>query len=198
MATAAAPKEEAAATLAVAETAEASAREQAAVLDTQQARLGAEPATAQAELQTLLVTPAGSDSASAAQTAIDAATACRGTRYAWGGGGTKGPGWGWGIDLGVWGFDCSGLTQYAYAQAGISIPRNSRRQYSALPKVTSDDLRPGDLVFWAKDTSNPDTIHPVAIWLGGDSIIEAPQSGSVVKVSDMRWRGYIGAVRPTA
>jgi hypothetical protein len=38
----------------------------------------------------------------------------------------------------------------------------------------------------------------VAIWLGGDQILEAPQSGSVVKVSSMRWKGYIGAVRPSA
>jgi cell wall-associated NlpC family hydrolase len=143
-------------------------------------------------------TPAGAGSASAAQTAIDAAMAHLGTRYAWGGGGTRGPGWGWGVDLGVWGFDCSGLTQYAYAQAGISIPRNSRWQYSALPKVSSDDLRPGDLVFWATNTSDADTIHHVAIWLGGDRILEAPQSNSVVKVSDMRWRGYIGAARPSA
>ncbi|TFV65562.1 UNVERIFIED_ORG: hydrolase [Bacillus sp. AZ43] len=142
--------------------------------------------------------PAGAGDSSAARTAIDAAMAYRGTRYAWGGGGTNGPGWGWGVDLGVWGFDCSGLTQYAYAQAGISIPRNSRAQYASLPKVSSDDLRPGDLVFWATDTSAPGTIHHVAIWLGGDQILEAPQSGSVVKVSSMRWRGYIGAVRPSA
>ncbi|SOD98805.1 C40 family peptidase [Blastococcus haudaquaticus] len=143
-------------------------------------------------------TPAGAGNASAAQTAIAAAAAYKGTPYAWGGGGTNGPGWGWGVDEGVHGFDCSGLTQYAYAEAGISIPRNSRAQYSALPKVSSSDLRPGDLVFWATDTSDADTIHHVAIWLGNDRILEAPQSGSVVKESAMRWRGYIGAGRPTA
>ena len=141
--------------------------------------------------------PAGGGNSSAAQIAIAAAAAQRGMPYAWGGGGTTGPGWGWGIDDGVRGFDCSGLTQYAYAEAGISIPRNSRAQYSALPKVSSDDLRPGDLVFWATDTSDAGTIHHVAIWLGDDRILEAPQSGSVVKESAMRWRGYIGAARPT-
>ncbi|MFD2094283.1 C40 family peptidase [Blastococcus deserti] len=143
-------------------------------------------------------TPAGSGNASAAQKAIDAAMAYRGTPYAWGGGGTRGPGPGQDPDEGVIGFDCSGLTQYAYGQAGIAIPRNSRAQYAALPKVSSEDLRPGDLVFWATDASEPATIHHVAIWLGGDRILEAPQSGSVVKTSDMRWRGYIGAVRPSA
>ena len=141
---------------------------------------------------------AGSGSASAAQTAIAAAKQYLGTSYAWGGGGTYGPGWGWGIDDGVWGFDCSGLTQYAYAQAGISIPRNSRAQYAELPKVSASDLRPGDLVFWATSPSNPATIHHVAIYLGGDQIIEAPQSGDVVKISAMRWYHYAGAVRPSA
>jgi cell wall-associated NlpC family hydrolase len=229
METAAGLQEHAAATLAVAQAAEVSAREQAAALDTQQAQLETELAAAQVQLQSLVGeraaadraaqaarsvvtpppagiapapsgngTPAGSGNASAAQVAIDAAMAYRGTPYAWGGGGTRGPGPGQDPDEGVIGFDCSGLTQYAYGQAGVSIPRNSRAQYAALPKVSSNDLRPGDLVFWATDVSAPGTIHHVAIWLGGDRILEAPQSGSVVKVSDMRWKGYAGAVRPTA
>jgi cell wall-associated NlpC family hydrolase len=226
--TAAGLQEQAAATLAVAQAAEVSAREQAAALDIRQAQLQTELAAAQAELETLVgeraaadrtaqavrpapprpvdVAPApagngnraGGGDASAAQRAIDAAMAYRGLPYAWGGGGSRGPGPGQDPDEGIVGFDCSGLTQYAYAEAGISIPRNSRLQYSALPKVSSADLRPGDLVFWATDTSDPGTIHHVAIWLGGDSILEAPESGSVVKTSAMRWKGYAGAVRPSA
>jgi cell wall-associated NlpC family hydrolase len=143
-------------------------------------------------------TPAGAGSASAAQTAIDAAMRWIGTRYAWGGGSLSGPSLGWGIDDGVVGFDCSGLTRHAYAQAGISIPRNSRAQYAALPKVSRSALQAGDLVFWATDTGNPATIHHVAIYLGGDRMLEAPQSGSTVRVTSMRWSGYIGAVRPSA
>ena len=143
-------------------------------------------------------TPAGEGDSSAAQAAIDAAMAYRGTPYAWGGGGTRGPGPGLDPDEGVIGFDCSSLTQYAYGQAGIGIARNSRAQYASLPKVSTDDLRPGDLVFWATDVSAPDTIHHVAIWLGGDRILEAPESGSVIKMSGMRWKGYAGAVRPSA
>jgi peptidoglycan DL-endopeptidase RipA len=142
--------------------------------------------------------PADAGNASAAQIAIAAAMAYRGTPYAWGGGGTRGPGPGEDPDEGVIGFDCSGLTQYAYAKAGITISRNSRSQYASLPKVSSNDLVPGDLVFWATDVSAPGTIHHVAIWLGGNRILEAPQSGSVVKISDMRWKGYAGAVRPSA
>jgi cell wall-associated NlpC family hydrolase len=143
-------------------------------------------------------TRAGHGNATAAQTAIDAAMAHRGMPYAWGGGGSAGPGPGQKPDLGVIGFDCSGLTQYAYAQAGISIPRNSRAQYSALPKVSSNDLRPGDLVFWANDPSDPQTIHHVALYLGNGRVVQAPESGDVVKESGMWWRGYAGAVRPSA
>jgi peptidoglycan DL-endopeptidase RipA len=143
-------------------------------------------------------TPAGPANSSAAQTAIAAAMTQLGVPYAWGGGGSYGPGPGQAPDLGVIGFDCSGLTQYAYKQAGIGIPRNSRAQYASLPKVDSDDLQPGDLVFWATDPGNPATIHHVAIYLGNGQIVEAPESGDVVKVSSMRWRYYAGAVRPSA
>ncbi|SOC49866.1 Cell wall-associated hydrolase, NlpC family [Blastococcus aggregatus] len=142
--------------------------------------------------------PAGPGSASDAQTAIAAARRYIGTPYAWGGGGRRGPGPGQDPDEGVVGFDCSGLTQYAYGQAGISIPRNSRDQYAASPKVARGSLQPGDLVFWATDPGRPSTIHHVAIYLGGDRIIEAPESGKTVRETAMRWGGYIGAVRPSA
>lgn len=218
-------QEQATAALAVAQTAEISARGQAAALGTQQAQLQTELAAAQQQLTGLIgeraaaartaqvaptpkpatppapsgnTTRAGSGSASAAQTAIDAAMGYLGLPYAWGGGGTRGPGPGMDPDEGIIGFDCSGLTQYAYGQAGISIPRNSRSQYSALPKVSSNDLQAGDLVFWGTDASDPDSITHVAIYLGGSQVVQAPQSGDVVKVSTMWWRNYVGAVRPSA
>jgi cell wall-associated NlpC family hydrolase len=121
-----------------------------------------------------------------------------GTPYAWGGGGTRGPGPGIDPDAGVIGFDCSGLTQYAYGRAGIQIPRNSKAQYAALPKVSSNSLQAGDLVFWGSDAGDPGSITHVALYLGGGRIVQAPQSGDVVKVSDMWWRNYVGAVRPSA
>ena len=136
--------------------------------------------------------------ASAAQRAIDAAKAYLGTPYAWGGGGTRGPGPGQDPDEGIVGFDCSGLTQYAYARAGISIPRNSRSQYAALPKVASSDLQAGDLVFWGTNPSDPNSITHVALYLGNGTVVQAPESGDVVKVSPMWWRGYVGAARPSA
>jgi cell wall-associated NlpC family hydrolase len=105
---------------------------------------------------------------------------------------------GWGIDAGVVGFDCSGLTRYAYAQAGITIQRQSTMQYLTLPHVSGSNLRRGDLVFYAFDTSNPYTIHHVALYLGGGMMIEAPESGMTVHITPMRWTGFIGGARPSA
>jgi cell wall-associated NlpC family hydrolase len=143
-------------------------------------------------------THAGAGSSSASQTAIDAALDYLGTPYSWGGGGKNGPSEGWAQGAGIVGFDCSGLTQYAYAQADISIPRNSRAQYSALPKVAASDLQAGDLVFWATNPSKPSTIYHVALYMGDDQVVQAPRTGDVVKVSNMWWGGYAGAVRPSA
>jgi cell wall-associated NlpC family hydrolase len=143
-------------------------------------------------------TTAGSGSSSAVETAIAAAREYLGTTYAWGGGSLRGPSVGWGIDAGIVGFDCSGLTRYAYAQAGITIPRNSSAQYLALPEVSRSDLQRGDLVFWATNTRSASTIHHVAIYLGNGQILEAPESGSVVRVTSMRWSGFIGGARPSA
>jgi cell wall-associated NlpC family hydrolase len=147
--------------------------------------------------------PAGPGSSSAAETAINAAMRYVGTPYAWGGGTLTGPSRGFADgngndDSNVIGFDCSGLTRYAYYQAGITIQRQSTMQYLTLPHVARADLQRGDLVFWAFNTGNPYTIHHVAIYLGNNQIIEAPESGERVRVTSMRWSGYIGAARPSA
>jgi cell wall-associated NlpC family hydrolase len=219
LAKAAALKQAAAATLATAEREEANARQAAAALQTQQALLQAQLAAARQTVSTLQGqraaalaydaqisvaspraigrTTAGAPNQSVAATAIAAAEHWVGTRYAWGGGSLDGPSMGWGIDDGVVGFDCSGLTRYAYAQAGVTIPRQSTQQYAALPKVSSSDLQPGDLVFYAFDTSDPSTIHHVAMYLGNSQMIEAPESGERVHITAMRWGGFIGAARPT-
>jgi cell wall-associated NlpC family hydrolase len=146
---------------------------------------------------------AGPGSTSAAETAIAAAKRYVGTPYAWGGGTLSGPSRGYADGMGnddsnVIGFDCSGLTRYAYAQAGIIIQRQSTMQYMTLPHVSGSHLQRGDLVFWAFDTSNPWTIHHVAIYLGDGMIIEAPESGMTVRVTSMRWTGFIGGARPSA
>lgn len=143
--------------------------------------------------------PTGAPSGSAVQVAIAAAESQQGVPYAWGGGGPSGRSMGFGPDAGIVGFDCSGLTQYAYAQAGISISRIARDQYANFSdrSVASSDLRPGDLVFWANGNSYASIYH-VALYIGAGKVVAAPQSGDVVKIEPM-WFGsdYFGAVRPT-
>ena len=87
-------------------------------------------------------------------------------------------------------FDCSGLTTYAWAKAGVGLPRNSRRQYNALAKVPKQLAQAGDLVF----TGYP--IHHVGIYLGNGTMVHAPQTGDVVKVSAVRWGNVVGVARP--
>lgn len=87
-------------------------------------------------------------------------------------------------------FDCSGLTAYAWGKAGVGLPRNSRAQFAALPKIPKALAMPGDLVF----TGSP--IHHVGIYLGGGTMVHAPQYGDVVKVSPIRWWKVVGIVRP--
>jgi cell wall-associated NlpC family hydrolase len=119
--------------------------------------------------------------------AVVVASAARwlGTPYAWGGGDAYGPTEGFAQGSGTVGFDCSGLTLYAYAQVGITLPRTSGEQWS-VPGVRVNflaELQPGDLVFFATDTSDPATIHHVAISLGGDAMLEAPHTGDVVRIT---------------
>lgn len=138
------------------------------------------------------------------QLVVQAALKYLGTRYSWGGGNANGPTKGirdYGIadrygDYKNIGFDCSGLALYAWAQQGVYLPHYSGYQYNYGTRVGKSDLQPGDLVFYAYNTSNPATIHHVAIYMGNNQMVEAPQSGSVVKISPMRWSGYIGAARP--
>ncbi len=214
-------QQQAQADLTTASNLETAARRQAGTLQTQQAQLQAQLQVAQQNLlgmrraRAVATTYQRQQAAAAAmssaggsadtanrgnsgatRTAISAALNYIGQMYAWGGGTLSGPSEGFGPDVGVVGFDCSGLTRYAYAQAGISIPRNSIAQYASLPKVSRANLQRGDLVFYANDTSDPGSIHHVAIYLGGGSMIEAPQSGMTVRVTSMRYGGFIGGARP--
>ncbi|SDC68862.1 Cell wall-associated hydrolase, NlpC family [Geodermatophilus telluris] len=158
------------------------------------------PSTPQSDPTPPSVTTAGAPTASAVETAIDAALSQRGLPYSWGGGGSNGPGYGIPPDTRIWGFDCSGLTEYAYAQAGIRIGGTSRDQWWRFRDATvaRADLRAGDLVFWGSGSSYTSIYH-VALYLGDGTVVQAPQSGDVVRVSPMWFgRDYFGAVRPTA
>jgi cell wall-associated NlpC family hydrolase len=110
--------------------------------------------------------------------AIRAAITQLGIRYRWG---ASSPGVA---------FDCSGLTQWAWAKAGVSIPRVSRSQYASLLRVPLSQAQPGDLLF-----SQTSFFH-VGIYLGNGQMIHAPRTGDVVKVSTVTWTRVIGVGRP--
>ena len=77
------------------------------------------------------------------------------------------------------GFDCSGFTQYVFAQHGIALPREVRDQYRLGTSVKPDQLVAGDLLFFT--TTDPGASH-VAIAIGGDEFVHAPSSTGVVRV----------------
>ena len=86
-------------------------------------------------------------------------------------------------------FDCSGLVQYVYAQVGVSLPHNAAAMYSYGTPVSYDDLQPGDLVFFSG-------LGHMGLYIGGGQFIHAPQTGDVVKISNMSDHGsYVGARR---
>lgn len=115
--------------------------------------------------------------------AINAARSKLGDPYQWGGTGPDA-------------YDCSGLTQFAYASAGVALPRVAADQWNVGTHVGLADLEPGDLLFWATDTTNAATIHHVAIYLGDGMMLAAPHTGDVVKIEPVYMDGFIGATRP--
>jgi cell wall-associated NlpC family hydrolase len=156
----------------------------------------AETGSAEAGSRTVSVsrwTGGGGWSVSKGQRVADLAMQWLGTPYSWGGGNPAGPTWGAG---GPVGFDCSGLALWAWAQVGVPLPHYSGYQYRSGAHMSRANLMPGDLVFWAYDTSDPGSIHHVAIYIGGGRIVQAPHTGDVVKISFMWSNGYIGAARP--
>ena len=111
--------------------------------------------------------------------AIQAAMSQRGVPYVWGG---ETPGVG---------FDCSGLVQWSFAQAGISLPRTSGAQYAATTHIPLADIQAGDLLFYGPGGSD----H-VALYVGGGSMVEAPFTGASVWVTGVRTdSGFVGVGR---
>jgi len=123
-------------------------------------------------------TPAPPAPSSGAQAAIDAAYSVIGVPYQYAGASPE------------TGFDCSGLTMWAWAHAGVSLPHSSAMQYAVLPHVDRTQLQPGDLLFFYTP------IHHVAMYVGGGSMIHAPHTGGYVEVIPVYWQYYVGAARP--
>ncbi len=127
-------------------------------------------------------------SSAAGLTAAHAAVSQLGVPYVWGG---ESPGHG---------FDCSGLTQWAWAQAGISIPRVAATQWRALPHVPLTSLQPGDLLFYYNLDGDHQVDHVVMYVgsgpYGANTIIQAPYTGAYVSYDALYTFGLIGAGRP--
>jgi cell wall-associated NlpC family hydrolase len=114
--------------------------------------------------------------------AVNYACGQRGIPYLWGGNGASDGG-----------FDCSGLTTAAYAAAGISLPRTAQTQYDRGPLLPAGaPLEPGDLVFYG---SGPTTVTHVGIAVSTNTIIDAPHTGTVVRIDPVGH--YLAASRPT-
>lgn len=105
-----------------------------------------------------------SESVSPGPYAKDAAMSQIGVRYVYG---ASNPGSG---------FDCSGLTSWAWRVAGIEIPRTSAAQYAATERIGRDDLRPGDLVFYGYSGR----VSHVTMYIGDGQIVHAPGAGRYV------------------
>jgi peptidoglycan DL-endopeptidase CwlO len=102
-------------------------------------------------------------------TALRAAESRKGLPYVWGAAGPAS-------------FDCSGLVQWSFAQAGVSMPRVAADQARTGPAVPVSQLEPGDLLFYHTDPTDPGYISHVAIYLGHGWMIQAPQPGLSVQV----------------
>jgi peptidoglycan DL-endopeptidase CwlO len=113
--------------------------------------------------------------------AIDAAQQAIGSTYVFG---TAGPST----------FDCSGLTSWAWAQAGVYLPHSSQAQYDALPHVDPSQMQPGDLLFFYSPISH------VALYIGGGMMIHARHPGPGGEVQQGSVSGYgtpvVGVARP--
>jgi cell wall-associated NlpC family hydrolase len=106
----------------------------------------------------------------------------------------------WGGETPGVGFDCSGLVQWAWAKAGIQIPRTTESQWPDLVHVTLNDLEPGDLLFYY-NLDGDHTVDHVVMYVGtgpwgSSTVIAAPYTGTDVSLEPVFTAGLIGAARP--
>jgi len=129
--------------------------------------------------------PAGRAGLTTAQltAALRAAESRQGAPYAWGAAGPAS-------------FDCSGLVEWSFAQAGVAMPRTAADQARTGPAVPVSQLVPGDLLFYHTDPTAPGSISHVAIYLGRGWMIQAPQPGLRVQVVPANFGSqFAGAIR---
>lgn len=137
---------------------------------------------------------------------IEAALSQRGVPYSWGGGNAKGASYGICCSPGgksgatIKGFDCSGLTLYAYAKAGVRLPRVAAAQAGVGQRIPArlgtGALKPGDLVFYATAPGHDATIYHVGIYVGKGQMVNAPRPGTAVRLDAVNaMSGYAGGAR---
>jgi peptidoglycan DL-endopeptidase CwlO len=125
----------------------------------------------------------GGTPATSMDVVLRAAMSRRGTPYVWGAAGPSS-------------FDCSGLVQWSFAQAGITMPRVAADQARSGPSVPVSQLRPGDLIFYHTDQTDPTYISHVAMYLGNGWMIQAPEPGMDVEVVPADFgTEFAGAIR---
>jgi cell wall-associated NlpC family hydrolase len=91
------------------------------------------------------------------------------------------------------GLDCSGLVQLVFRELGMLLPRTAQQQYEATPRLSRDQLQPGDLVFFAHTYADPhDWVTHVGIYIGNGQQINAPTEGQVVSIQPV-FTGFWGA-----
>ncbi|MFD8001141.1 C40 family peptidase [Streptomyces mirabilis] len=140
------------------------------------------------------------------RTVLEAALSQRGVPYSWGGGSTNGPSTGICCSpsgksgTNITGFDCSGLTLYAYARAGINLPRVAAAQASVGRRIPAglgkSALKPGDLVFYAYAPGRDSTIYHVGIYVGSGRMVNAARPGTLVRLDAVdAMSGYAGGAR---
>jgi hypothetical protein len=140
------------------------------------------------------------------RTVIEAALSQQGVPYSWGGGDAGGPSYGscctssGKSGANIKGFDCSGLTTYAYARVGINLPRTAAAQASVGQRIPASlgkaALKPGDLVFYAYAPGRDSTIYHVGIYLGSGQMVNAARPGTVVRLDAVdAMSGFAGGAR---
>ncbi|MEO3802402.1 C40 family peptidase [Nonomuraea sp. B1E8] len=128
--------------------------------------------------------------------AVRAAIEMIGVPYSWGGGGVHGPGYGVGRGARIRGFDCSGLTEYAWARAGVLIGTTTHEQWQSGVRIAREDVQPGDLVFYDSDRGSSGPEH-VAVAVDATRMVHAPYTGAVVRIDPLDRRTFFGIVRPS-
>lgn len=119
----------------------------------------------------------------AGQSVVREALKFQGTPYVWGGTSPNG-------------FDCSGFVQYVYARLGVNLPRTSEEQAGVGTAVSAlSAAQPGDLLFFAGSDGTASAPGHVAIYLGRGEMIDAPYTGSSVRVESVATAGSIVAIR---